>query len=643
MIVRLALSLALVVLGTGVVPGDGISSRAPALPDRVATVEVDPAEGATDDVVVTEVEIVLPAVDAGGDVVESAAVLEARTDPSVLVADAVVAAPGVTGDDRVVSEVLETAGFQTLGVTWPADAAVADLQAQVRTRAGDQWSTWQALEPADDAPDAGTADAEAGVRGGTDALWVGEADAVQLSFAAGQQEGPDGLELTIVDVPEVAPADAEGAVATGAATITTASYTTGPLVAAVAPRVITRAQWGARAQVCTPDVASRLVGAVLHHTAGTNTYATVEQAMQQIRGDQAYHIDGRGWCDLGYNFVVDKWGNIYEGRANSLTQPVIGVHAGGFNTGTVGVSMLGTYDALPSPAAIQAVAQIVGWRLGAYGLNPESTMSYYTYGGENSKVPAGTTLTLPRVFGHRDVAFTACPGNGGYAALPSIRAQAASFSVDERFRQANAVVKAMYADLLGREVDAGGLTSWSGLLASGAGGPALVDALTSSEEYIKLRITQAYEEVLGRAPEPEGLTYWYERIRSKTATVDDVKRRFYDSDEYFQRAGGTAEGYVTLLYQTMFERAASAREASSWSAQIAVIGRSKVVDGIWYSYEAALYRAAGYYRVFLQREPDAAGQAGWARNLLTAGEGAVRIGIAGSEEYRLLALTRFAV
>src|SRR5665647_2868216 len=109
------------------------------------------------------------------------------------------------------------------------------------------------------------------------------------------------------------------------------------------PTIITREQWGARPQVCTPDVATThgLIGAVVHHTAGSNGYSTIAEAMQQIRGDQAYHIDGRGWCDIGYNFVVDKWGNIYEGRANSLTRPVIGVHAGGFNTGTVGVSMLG--------------------------------------------------------------------------------------------------------------------------------------------------------------------------------------------------------------------------------------------------------------------------------------------------------------
>ena len=107
--------------------------------------------------------------------------------------------------------------------------------------------------------------------------------------------------------------------------------------AADAPQIISREEWGARPQVCQPAVATALVGAVVHHTADPNDYSTVAEAERRIRADQAYHIDGRGWCDIGYNFVVDKWGNIYEGRDNSLTQPIIGVHAGGFNTGTLGV------------------------------------------------------------------------------------------------------------------------------------------------------------------------------------------------------------------------------------------------------------------------------------------------------------------
>ena len=216
------------------------------------------------------------------------------------------------------------------------------------------------------------------------------------------------------------------------------------------------------------------------------------------------------------------------------------------------------------------------------------------------------------------------------------------FAVSSMSRaQAESIVKALYADLLGRPVDATGLATWSARLMAGTSQSDLVNTLTRSAEYIRLRISQAYQDVLGRPAEPAGMTYWSAEIIAGRATVDDVQRRFYDSQEFYNRSGGTAVGYVDLLYRSMFDRPASAAESAAWAAQIAVIGRSRVVDGIWFSLEAAMYRAGGYYRVFLQREPDRAGQEYWARVLLAQGEGAVRMGIAGSVEYRILAQSRF--
>lgn len=207
--------------------------------------------------------------------------------------------------------------------------------------------------------------------------------------------------------------------------------------------------------------------------------------------------------------------------------------------------------------------------------------------------------------------------------------------------EAQAVVKALYQDLLLRPVDPGGLSTWTLKLLTGTSQSELVRFLTNSEEYIRLRITQAYQEVLGRTPDPDGMTHWRTEIGAGRATVDDVKRRFYDSQEYYNISGGTPQGYIELLYRTMFERDASAWEVEYWTAKIGEIGRSRVVDSIWFSMEAAMYRAGNYYRVFLQREPDRTGQEHWARVLLTSGEGAVRMGIAGSLEYKLLAIRRF--
>ena len=591
----------------------------------VATEAVADASAAPDGVTVEEHDLLVPAVGPTGEVVATRAVTAARAAGDVIVTEQVVTA------DRIESEVIETGDFQTLGVTWPDDAGVGDVGARVRTRADGAWSTWVPLEPADGAPDPGSADA-ARMRGGTDPLWVGAADAVQLSFAATAQGGPDGMSLALVDAAVTAASDAVvGRSPEGKPSIQTAGYAVGTLAMAGPPRVISRAEWGARDPACTPDVArSGLVGAVVHHTAGSNNYQNVAEAMSQIRGDQAYHIDARGWCDIGYNFLVDKWGNIYEGRANSLTQAVIGVHASGFNTGTVGVSMLGTYGALPPMATLQAVAQVIGWRLGAYGLDPRGSTAYPVDGG-----------VRPRVIGHREVASTACPGEGGLAGLPAIRGMAWDASYADRYTQARPVVKAMYRDLLLRDVDANGLNTWSAMLASGAGQPALVGSLTSSREYIRLRITKAYEEVLGRSPEATGLAEWIRAVEAGELTVDIIKRRFYDSQEYYNRSGGSPEVFIDLLYRSAFQRPASAAESAEWSARIPSAGRPQVVDGIYFSMEAALYRAGGYYQVFLKRSPDRAGQEGWARVLLASGEGAVRIGIAGSEEYRQLATGRF--
>ena len=405
MIIPLVLVGALVLAAPAVALPQADAAQTPtsvvdAGPVVAAEVPTDPGS-ATDGF--AEIIVVVPALDRAG-------TLGALLAPEV-VADAVTA-DRVASGQRVQTAVVETEEFQTLGMTWPGEADVAGLGAQVRTRADGEWSEWIALDPADDGPDAGTADAVREVRGGTDRIWVGEADAVQLSFAATTEGGPADLSLALVS--SEPPAAAVRVSATGAVT-----------AAAAAPSIISRAAWGASPQVCTPDVASRLVGVVVHHTAGSNNYASVDQAMQQIRNDQRYHIEGRGWCDIGYNFIVDKWGNIYEGRANSGSQPVIGVHAGGFNTGTVGISMLGSYGTVDPPAATrESVARVVAWRLGQYHRDPIGTFVYHTLGGENSRFPAGTDVGLPVVFTHRDVAYTACPGEAGYAMLPWVRNRA---------------------------------------------------------------------------------------------------------------------------------------------------------------------------------------------------------------------------
>jgi len=206
--------------------------------------------------------------------------------------------------------------------------------------------------------------------------------------------------------------------------------------------------------------------------------------------------------------------------------------------------------------------------------------------------------------------------------------------------EARAVVRALYADLLLRPVDSKGLATWSAFLAGGGSQPALVASLTRSREYVALRVRQAYREVLGRTADAHGIASWTQQILAGVP-VDDVQRRFFASQEFVARSGGTDAGYVRNMYLSILGRAASPAEVTSWTASLRHYGRAWVVNHVWFSTEAAGRRAGSYYQVFLKRVPDPAGQLSWARVLLSRGEGAVRVGIAGSAEYRSLALSRF--
>lgn len=343
---------------------------------------------------------------------------------------------------RIVSESVVADGYQTLGVTWDEMPDAPDVDVRVRTLTDGRWSAWSALDDESVHPDAGTAEAARDVRAGTGSVWIDGASRVQVSFGAAAQE-VEGVRIALVGpVDDVATAAASsGTEAAASPDAESSSRPTGRTsrstvergvaqavsvrTAVGAPGIITRAGWGAAPQRCAFDVASTLLASVVHHTAGPNSYSSVAEAMAQLRADQKYHQDARGWCDLGYNYVVDKWGNVYEGRAGSGERPVIGVHAGGFNTATVGISMLGDYSSLtPGAAQQESVARLIAWRMSAYHRDPGSTVGYTTLGGENSRYPAGTYLALPVVIGHRDVAFTACPGQAAYSLLGAIKQRA---------------------------------------------------------------------------------------------------------------------------------------------------------------------------------------------------------------------------
>src|SRR3954453_14053770 len=132
-----------------------------------------------------------------------------------------------------------------------------------------------------------------------------------------------------------------------------------------APPIIPRLSWGADESIrkAAPQYAPTLQAAFVHHTAGTNDY-TPDQSAAIVRGIELYHVQGNGWNDIGYNFLVDKYGQVFEGRYGGVDRNVIGAHAEGFNTGSVGVALLGNYgSAVPSAEAKAALVRVLSWRL----------------------------------------------------------------------------------------------------------------------------------------------------------------------------------------------------------------------------------------------------------------------------------------
>jgi hypothetical protein len=186
------------------------------------------------------------------------------------------------------------------------------------------------------------------------------------------------------------------------------------------PAIVRRSQWGANESIVrgTPAYADRVRLSVVHHTAGTNSYSR-GQAAGIVRGIQRYHVQGNGWNDIGYNFLVDKYGRIYEGRGGGIARNVIGAHAQGFNTGSVGVAVLGTYGSTRiSRAARAAIHRLLAWRLDVAHVDPVSVVDAVSYG--NPRFKAGTTVRLRGISGHRDTGYTSCPGSDLYGDLGAI-------------------------------------------------------------------------------------------------------------------------------------------------------------------------------------------------------------------------------
>jgi len=376
-------------------------------------------------------------------------------------------------------------GLATVGVTWASGVHVptSDLSVSVRTRRGSSWSGWHTVPyHPDEGPDPTSAEGR-DARPGTDPIYVGDVADVQVRALTSTGSVPRGMKLALVDPgQETAPAAEQPAIDTGSPAdegiggsgtpaVRTAGDTASLAAAVTAkPKIYSRAQWGADERMRDkPSLHYYEVHAgFVHHTVNANDYTRAE-VPALLRGIYAYHTQSRGWSDIGYNFLVDRFGRIWEGRYGGVDRPVVGAHTLGYNDDSFAMSAIGNFDIARPPAAIvYSFARLFAWKLSLHGVRASSTHQWIE------------KRWLHAINGHRDVGQTACPGRYLYAKIPRIRTLAAGYqrSWAERDRDTDIAGKS-YPDIVARDRK----TRQAYLIRTGRGGGSV--RVTATGTYLK--------------------------------------------------------------------------------------------------------------------------------------------------------------
>ena len=322
-------------------------------------------------------------------------------------------ADGIAQADHAPERVLrrtenDATRFSAVGVSWKYEQGSVTSVA-LRTKARPSvpsrpWSAWHAT----------TAEAtgRTAERDGTGLIWTGSASAIDVVVTSVRGTPTEEVRIDLID-PGRRVADA-----TAAAPEITLRAGHSKL------DVRSRSQWGADEKLMnwTPKYTPQVAAVVVHHTATTTDYSA-DQVPAILRSIYRYQAVERGWGDVGYNIIVDKFGRAWEGRAGGVDKAVIGAHALGFNTGTSGVALIGNYvSTAPSPASLEIMSRVIAYKLGAQGVKPTDTVTLG--GGPGPRHPAAGKFSVPAVMGHDVVGRTACPGHHFDAALSTLRERA---------------------------------------------------------------------------------------------------------------------------------------------------------------------------------------------------------------------------
>lgn len=382
----------------------------------------------------------------------------------------------------VVSAITPVTGFGIAGLSWAhgENLAETDVTAELRTETAGVWTDWTALQyDADNAPDPNSVD---GIhdRPGTIEGLVGKVDFVQARLTVAKGALPTDLKLTVVDTGTAAssavqtPAIDTARLESGSTTpdamapATSQSSTGGiapmadsyALSAAVTPKptIYSRAQWGADESWRDPTSLHyfEIHGGFVHHTVNSNDY-TAAEVPAIIRGIYYFHTHSRGWSDIGYNFLIDKFGRIWEGRYGGVDRPVVGAHAYGVNDYAFGVAAIGNFcnpahdgsscttNVQPTSAMLNAEGALFAWKLSLSGIAANAT----------SATIAGVTFPSP-ILGHRDAAKvtslndTECPGYNLYVQIPTIRKIAAADQAGWAERNLHTNIVGTYPSIIAR-------------------------------------------------------------------------------------------------------------------------------------------------------------------------------------------------
>jgi hypothetical protein len=480
----------------------------------------------------------------------------------------------------------DTASFDLVGASWTTSTGNITLQIQTKSAIG--WTDWT------DLPNEFSKDAtDSAINSIADPLYVGDATGIAMRALGGPGASIAGLTAKTVTSPAV-PDDARMA---------TVSALAVSGIGVPQPSIVSRAGWGAdeslRTSCSNGTYDSTIQAAVIHHTAGTNDY-TPAQSASIVRGVYAYHVQANGWCDIGYNFLIDKFGTIFEGRWGGIDKPVHGAHASSWNTNTMGVSFMMNSDSLTLPdASLQSAVSLLAWKLGGFYRDPLGT----------------TTLvgaTQPVIFGHGDVMATDCPGTDIRARMQDIRNQTY-----------NAMYWVSKTPLYNLWVNAGAGSSSFGSVKQ-------LERTVGSGREVTFQNGGAYETPSGQIFSlgagldalyqaqggPTGSLGW--PTSNQVAVANGFRATFVNGSLTFPQSS-PAMAFVKASYQDFLGRAPGQPEIDAQVLSLVTgrLSRASYLSSLANSDEWLTSIVTKFYQDTLGRSPDPVGLAGWITALRT--------------------------